>query len=187
MDTYTHGHAEPVLQSHRWRTAENSAAYLLPHLRRPGLRLLDVGCGPGTITMDLCDLLGPSGQVTALETGEVDVLVEAVDVDSDGRQLLDQPRRVTRVLRREVVAADRVLRHHRHRPAQIAQPQAPDVHAVEQNLALLGIVEARQQADQTRFAGASRAEHRHRRASRSRSARRRRASSPPISATAPTS
>ena len=30
MDTYTHGHAEPVLQSHRWRTAENSAGYLLP-------------------------------------------------------------------------------------------------------------------------------------------------------------
>ena len=40
MDTYTHGHAEPVLQSHRWRTAENSAAYLLPSLR-PGLDLLD--------------------------------------------------------------------------------------------------------------------------------------------------
>jgi hypothetical protein len=30
VDTYTHGHAEPVLQSHRWRTAENSAGYLLP-------------------------------------------------------------------------------------------------------------------------------------------------------------
>ena len=55
MDTYTHGHAEPVLQSHRWRTAENSAAYLLPSLR-PGLDLLDVGCGPGTITADLADL-----------------------------------------------------------------------------------------------------------------------------------
>jgi SAM-dependent methyltransferase len=49
---YTHGHHESVLRSHRWRTAENSAAYLLPHLR-PGLSLLDVGCGPGTITVDL--------------------------------------------------------------------------------------------------------------------------------------
>ena len=27
---YTHGHAESVLRSHRARTAENSAAYLLP-------------------------------------------------------------------------------------------------------------------------------------------------------------
>src|SRR5450755_482384 len=27
---YTHGHHESVLRSHRWRTADNSAAYLLP-------------------------------------------------------------------------------------------------------------------------------------------------------------
>ena len=58
VDTYTHGHAEPVLQSHRWRTAENSAAYLLPSLR-PGLDLLDVGCGPGTITVDLAARVAP--------------------------------------------------------------------------------------------------------------------------------
>ena len=32
-DTYTHGHHDSVLRSHRWRTAENSAGYLLPHLR----------------------------------------------------------------------------------------------------------------------------------------------------------
>jgi hypothetical protein len=44
---YTHGHDESVLRSHRWRTVENSAAYLLPYLK-PGLDLLDVGCGPET-------------------------------------------------------------------------------------------------------------------------------------------
>jgi SAM-dependent methyltransferase len=49
---YTHGHHESVLRSHRWRTAANSAAYLLPHLR-PNMTLLDVGSGPGTITADL--------------------------------------------------------------------------------------------------------------------------------------
>lgn len=62
---YTHGHHEAVLRSHRWRTAENSAAYLLPSLR-PGLTVLDVGSGPGTITADLASLVAP-GQVTALE------------------------------------------------------------------------------------------------------------------------
>ena len=51
-DRYTHGHHESVLRSHRWRTAANSCAYLLPHLR-PDMSLLDVGCGPGTITADL--------------------------------------------------------------------------------------------------------------------------------------
>ncbi len=68
-NVYTHGHHEAVLRSHRWRTAENSAGYLLPRLR-PGTRVLDVGCGPGTITMDLADLVGPGGSVTALERSE---------------------------------------------------------------------------------------------------------------------
>src|SRR6478735_4813076 len=71
---YTHGHHESVLRSHRWRTAENSAGYLLPHLRS-GMRLLDVGCGPGTITLDLHDVLGPHGHVTALEVSD-----EALDL-----------------------------------------------------------------------------------------------------------
>jgi SAM-dependent methyltransferase len=57
-DVYTHGHHESVLRSHRWRTAENSAAYLLPFLE-PGMRLLDVGCGPGTITLDLAARVAP--------------------------------------------------------------------------------------------------------------------------------
>jgi SAM-dependent methyltransferase len=52
MTTYTHGHHESVLRSHRWRTAENSAAYLLPLLQATDT-LLDVGCGPGTLTADL--------------------------------------------------------------------------------------------------------------------------------------
>ncbi len=55
---YTHGHHDSVLRSHRWRTADNSAGYLLPHLRA-GMSLLDVGCGPGTITCDLARRLGP--------------------------------------------------------------------------------------------------------------------------------
>lgn len=61
-DTYTHGHHESVLRSHRWRTAENSAAHLLG-LLRPGLRLLDVGCGPGNITLDLAARVAPGAVV----------------------------------------------------------------------------------------------------------------------------
>lgn len=62
---YTHGHDESVLRGHRARTAENSAAYLLPQLRA-GQRLLDVGSGPGTITADLAHRVAP-GTVTAVE------------------------------------------------------------------------------------------------------------------------
>src|SRR5246127_3088299 len=62
---YTHGHHESVLRSHRRRTAADSAGYLLPHLR-PGMLVLDVGCGPGTITVDLAARIAP-GRVTAVE------------------------------------------------------------------------------------------------------------------------
>ena len=73
-DTYTHGHQEAVLRSHRWRTAENSAAYLLPHLR-PGMSLLDVGCGPGTLTADLAARVAP-GEVLAIDIS-AEVIAEA--------------------------------------------------------------------------------------------------------------
>src|ERR1700733_13214929 len=41
------------------------AAYLLPYLQ-PGMSVLDVGCGPGTITVDLAARIAP-GLLTAVE------------------------------------------------------------------------------------------------------------------------
>jgi SAM-dependent methyltransferase len=79
-DTYTHGHHGSVLRSHRWRTAENSAAYLLPCLH-PGMSLLDVGCGPGTITLDLARRLAP-GSVVGLDREQAP-LVEANGLAAD--------------------------------------------------------------------------------------------------------
>lgn len=70
-DAYAHGHHASVLRSHGWRTAENSAGYLLPHLRR-GDRLLDVGTGPGTITIDLARRLA-DGWVTGIDSAEAAV------------------------------------------------------------------------------------------------------------------
>ena len=82
MAHYTHGHAEPVLRSHRSRTAENSAGYLLPHLR-PGSTLLDVGSGPGTITADLTERVAP-GRVTALEATEEALALTAAELAGRG-------------------------------------------------------------------------------------------------------
>jgi ubiquinone/menaquinone biosynthesis C-methylase UbiE len=58
QNVYTHGHHDSVLRSHRWRTVANSAAYLIPYLT-PGGHVLDVGCGPGTITTDLAQRVAP--------------------------------------------------------------------------------------------------------------------------------
>lgn len=63
--TYTHGHDEPVLRSHRTRNVDNSARYLLSDLV-PGRSLLDVGCGPGSLTSDLARHLAP-GRVVGLD------------------------------------------------------------------------------------------------------------------------
>jgi ubiquinone/menaquinone biosynthesis C-methylase UbiE len=65
---YSHGHHASVLRSHAARTAASSAAYLLPYLRS-GMSLLDVGCGPGTITADLALAVAP-GRVVGVERVE---------------------------------------------------------------------------------------------------------------------
>ena len=112
-NVYTHGHHESVLRSHSWRTAENSAGYLLAHLR-PGMSLLDVGAGPGTITADLARLVEP-GRTTALEANpaalditkatfaDLDLDVEFVVGDVHALELPDDTF--------DVVHAHQVLQH----------------------------------------------------------------------------
>ena len=72
--TYTHGHHESVLRSHRWRTVENSAAYVAPRFV-PDARVLDVGCGPGTITVDIANRVAP-GCVIGIDAS-ADVIEQA--------------------------------------------------------------------------------------------------------------
>lgn len=47
------------------RTADSHASFLLPHLH-PGMRLLDCGCGPGSITVGLAQVLAP-GEVVGID------------------------------------------------------------------------------------------------------------------------
>ena len=66
---YTHGHHPAVVSAHSWRTAANSLAFLLPHLQ-PNHRVLDIGCGPGTITCDIASEHVAKGYVTGLDASD---------------------------------------------------------------------------------------------------------------------
>lgn len=79
-DVYTHGHHASVLRSHTARTAENSAAYLIPHLTH-GLSVLDVGSGPGTMTADFARLVAP-GPVLGIDRSP-DVVATATELARD--------------------------------------------------------------------------------------------------------
>jgi len=79
-ERYTHGHHASVLRSHRWRTATNSAAYLLGRLSA-GQDLLDVGCGPGTITRDFARIVAP-GIVVGIDL-EATVIRQAAQASTE--------------------------------------------------------------------------------------------------------
>jgi ubiquinone/menaquinone biosynthesis C-methylase UbiE len=68
--TYTPGHSERSVSFMAARSVEEHYAFALPHLR-PGMALLDCGCGPGTLTAQLASAVAPG---------------HAVGVDASGAQ-----------------------------------------------------------------------------------------------------
>jgi SAM-dependent methyltransferase len=73
-DVYTHGHHASVVRTHSWRTVENSAAYLVPSLA-DGQQVLDIGSGPGTISIDLARRVRP-GRVIGVDAS-ADIVEQA--------------------------------------------------------------------------------------------------------------
>lgn len=66
--TYRQGHTAAVLQGHSTRNALNTCAYFT-HLLKPDFHILDAGCGPGSITKSLAELV-PRGRVVGIDSSE---------------------------------------------------------------------------------------------------------------------
>lgn len=71
-EQYSPGYGNELIQSYQRRDVRKEAAFLSQHLR-PGMNLLDCGCGPGTITVGLASLVAP-GKVVGIdkESGQIE-------------------------------------------------------------------------------------------------------------------
>ena len=123
-ETYTHGHAPAVVRQHAQRTAEEAAAFLLPELR-PGMRLLDVGCGPGSITRGLAERVAP-GHVVGLDLSRETLELARQDAAARGIENLDYEEGSVYTLpfldaSFDVAYAHQVLQHLREREAALSE------------------------------------------------------------------
>ena len=64
-EQYTLGYSDAAMRFLLRRTLESHGAFFIPHLQ-PGLRVLDCGCGPGSITFGIAARVAP-GHVDAID------------------------------------------------------------------------------------------------------------------------
>jgi ubiquinone/menaquinone biosynthesis C-methylase UbiE len=116
-EIYQHGHHASVVADHAKRTAEVCAAFFLP-LLKPGMRLLDVGCGPGTITAGLARRVAPGETIGIdMSPGVIDTANALVQGAADYRLSFEvgnvyQPRFAADSF--DAIFAHQVLQHLRH-------------------------------------------------------------------------
>src|SRR5438876_5325668 len=70
-ESYSFRDSKAIAQGFAQRRATQCAGFLLPHLQA-GMRLLDCGCGPGSITLDLAAVVAP-GEVVGIDLDPVSI------------------------------------------------------------------------------------------------------------------
>jgi len=81
-ENYTMGYGPAAVALMGRRTAQSHAGFFLPHLER-GMKLLDCGCGPGTITLGFAELVAPGSAVgTDIEASQMALATENAIADN---------------------------------------------------------------------------------------------------------
>ena len=79
-ETYTPGYSEAAAAFMARRRLDPNGAFFLPYLK-PGIEVLDCGCGPGTITRDIAQRIAP-GRVVGLDFSADQIAVASRDAGS---------------------------------------------------------------------------------------------------------
>jgi len=85
---YMQGYSHSTIATHRARTADSDAAFLLPYIKKAD-RILDVGCGPGTMTTSLAKYAS-SGSITGIDIS-LPIILEAQQLADDTSISTDGP------------------------------------------------------------------------------------------------
>ena len=80
---YAIGFSDEQVEHLIQRNTVKSAAYLLPHLK-PGQRVLDLGCGPGSISVGLAPAVAPGGELHCVDMAESQIELARALATSQG-------------------------------------------------------------------------------------------------------
>ena len=81
-ETYTLGYSDAALDFVSRRTLESHGAFFIPYLQ-PGMRVLDCGCGPGSITFGIAARVG-QGSVVGVDMDESQVRLATANAAARG-------------------------------------------------------------------------------------------------------
>jgi len=73
-EQYTPGHSANATAFMAARSFGSHGEFIRPYIK-PGMRVLDCGCGPGAISVGLAEAVGPAGHVTGVDFGESQIEV----------------------------------------------------------------------------------------------------------------
>ncbi|EGW34174.1 uncharacterized protein SPAPADRAFT_59610 [Spathaspora passalidarum NRRL Y-27907] len=77
---YSKGFKKSISDTHAWRTVANSSEFVVKVLK-PNFKVLDAGCGPGSITIDFAANYLPQGSIVGIEPTQE--LIDTANVNKE--------------------------------------------------------------------------------------------------------